>query len=297
VSLLPSATEIVAALGGIEHLVGVTHACDWPPLVASRARVTMTAVDSTQTPGAIDAQVRDLAAAGTPLYTLKDRTIRDLRPDVILTQAICEVCAVHEDDVQRLAGTMVPAPTVVTLSATSLNAVFDDIARVGQAIDMAPEAEELLDGLRARLSFIHTTLKVARAPRPRVAVVEWGDPIFSGGHWVPDMIHRAGGLDVIGTPGARSRTLEVAELRRANPGIVVVAPCGYDLPRAAAEARRLLALDDWSWTAALPVWAIDANACASRPGPRLVDGVEILARIFNPDLFTPLDAAHAERIQ
>lgn len=296
VSLLPSATEIVAALGGLDRLVGVTHECDWPPMVTSRARVTSSAVDSSRSPREVDTQVRELSHAGTPLYSVNESLVRALHPDLIVTQAVCEVCAVHEDDVRALAARLTPSPAIVTLSATTLEGVFDDILRVANAMALADEAEELLDGAHARLAVTHTTLKAAHAPRPRVAVVEWGDPIFTGGHWVPDMIHRAGGIDVIGAPGERSRTIEVSELRDANPDIVIVAPCGYGLARAESEARRLLAQPAWAWTAGRQVWAIDANAFASRPGPRLVAGVEVLARIFNPTLFTPLDAAHAVRI-
>jgi iron complex transport system substrate-binding protein len=296
VSLLPSATEIVGALGAIEHLVGVTHECDWPPVVASRARVTTSAVDSTKTPREIDAQVRELSHAGTSLYALKERCIRDLHPDLILTQALCDVCAVHEGDVRALAATLVPPPNVLTLSATTLDGVLDDVRRVAAALDVADESEELLDGLHARLRTVHETLKRAHAPRPRVAVVEWGEPVFTGGHWIPDMIRRAGGVDVVGKPGEHSRTIDVDALRDADPEIVIVAPCGYNLTRATAEARRLLALPEWQWAKSRSVWAIDANAFASRPGPRLVEGVEIFARIFNPGLFSALDPAHGNRL-
>ena len=296
VSLLPSATEIVGALGAMEHLVGVTHECDWPPVVSSRARVTTSAVDSTRTPREIDTQVRELANSGTPLYALKERTIRELHPDVILTQALCEVCAVHEGDVRSLASALSPAPNVVALSATTLDAVLEDIVRVGSALGLPEEAEELLDGLHARLNAVHHTLKTAKAPRPRVALVEWSDPLFTGGHWIPDMIRRAGGADAVGKTGERSRTVGVEELRAADPEIVIVAPCGYNLERAVNEARALLARAEWAWARSRAVWAIDANAFASRPGPRLVEGVEIMARIFNPSLFTPLDPAHAERV-
>jgi iron complex transport system substrate-binding protein len=296
VSLLPSATEIVGALGALEHLVGVTHACDWPPVVTSRARVTTCAVDSTASPAAIDQQVRELAHSGTPLYGIKERLLRDLHPDVILTQSLCEVCAVHEGDVRAIATSISPAPTVVTLGATTLEGVFADIAAVGAALGVADEAEELLDGLRAKLRHVHETLKAAQAPRPRVAFLEWGDPLFTGGHWVPEMIRKAGGADLLGSIGQASRAIPLEAVRTSTPECLVFAPCGYDLPRAVAEGQRLLALDDWAWAREIPVWALDANAYASRPGPRLVEGVEILARILHPTLFTPLDPTHAVRL-
>ncbi len=293
VSLLPSATEIVAALGGMEHLVGVTHACDHPPMVDSRVRVTRTAVKADAAPAVVDAQVRDITQRGEPLYTLLEDRIRALHPDVMLTQALCEVCAVMETDVRALAARLSPVPRVIALSATSLDGVLEDIARVGEALGLADEAEELLTGSRARLRTVHETLKAAKAPRPRVAVIEWGEPIYAAGHWMPEMVHKAGGVDVLAKPGEHSVVVTLDAVRAADPEVIVIAPCGYDLPRSVEEGERLLALDEWAWARERRVFAIDANAFASRPGPRLVDGVEVLARLFNPSLFTPVDAAFA----
>ncbi len=293
VSLLPSATEIVAALGALEHLVGVTHACDHPEMVASRARVTRTAVRADAAAGVVDAQVRAITAAGTPLYTLLEDRIRVLHPDLIITQALCEVCAVTETDVRALAARLEPRPRVLTLSATSLDGVLDDIRAVGSALDRADEADEFLAGARARLRAVHETLKAAKAPRPRVAVVEWGDPIYAAGHWMPEMVHRAGGVDVLAKQGEHSVVVTLDAVRASAPEVVVIAPCGYDLARATTEGERLLALPDWAWARDARVFAIDANAFASRPGPRLVDGVELLARLFNPPLFTPIDPLFA----
>jgi iron complex transport system substrate-binding protein len=222
--------------------------------------------------------------------------IRDLRPDVILTQALCDVCAIHEEDVRALAASFEPHPQVVTLSAETLEGVFEDIARVGNAIDLAAEADELASGLRAQLRSVHRVLKEAAAPRPRVVVVEWTEPLFTGGHWIPDMIHRAGGVDPIGKSGERSRVTTVDELRRADPEIILFAPCGFGLERAASEAARVLREPSWQWAAPRSVWAIDANSYLSRPGPRLVEGVEILARMCNAALFSELDSSHAVRV-
>ncbi len=293
VSLLPSATEMVAALGALEHLTGVTHACDHPAVVASRVRVTSSAVSGDEAPGVVDAQVREIAASGAPLYTLLEDRIRALHPDLMLTQALCEVCAVMETDVRSLAARLTPPPRVVTLSATSLEGVLEDIARVGEALDRRDEAEEFLAGARARMERVHTTLKAARAPRPRVAVIEWGDPIYAAGHWVPEMVRRAGGVDVLAKPGEHSVIVELAAVRAADPEVILIAPCGYDLERSAAEGARLLALPEWAWARDCRVWAVDANAFASRPGPRLIDGIECFARILNPPLFSPLEPAFA----
>lgn len=298
VSLLPSATEIVATLGAMEHLVGVTHACDHPPMVASRARVTTTAVDASAAPAVIDAQVRDITARGEPLYTLLEDRIRALHPDLLLTQALCEVCAVMETDVRALAARLSPQPRVITLSATSFDGVLADITRVGEALGLADEAEEFVAGARVRIRAMHDTLKAAKAPRPRVAVIEWGEPIYAAGHWVPEMVKRAGGVDVLAKPGEHSVIVTLDAVRDADPEVILIAPCGYDLPAAIAEGERLLALPEWAWALAggRQVFAVDANAFASRPGPRLVDGIEVFARCFNPQLFSPLDASFATRL-
>lgn len=300
VSLLPSATEIVAALGGFEDLVGVTHACDWPPMVESRVRVTRTAVDADADAGAVDAQVRSIVESGSPLYTLLDDRIRALRPDVLITQALCEVCAVMETDVRALAARLDPSPHVITLSATTLDGVFTDIATVGRALGLESEAEELVAGAHARMRTVHDTLKRARAPRPRVAVIEWGDPLYTAGHWVPEMVHRAGGIDALaegsGETGRHSVVIAPERLRAADPDVIVFAPCGYDLARSAAEGQRLLAREDWAWVRGKRMWAVDANAFASRPGPRLVDGIEVLAGCFNPSLFPPPIAGFARAL-
>lgn len=293
ISLLPGATEMVGALGKLEQLVGVTHECDHPDVVRSRVRVTSTAVAIEAAPDVVDAQVRELTATGAAVFTLLEDRIRDIRPDLILTQALCDVCAVVETDVRALAARLNPVPKIVTLNASSLEGVLDDIVRVGAALDASDEAEEFVAGARARMRTVHETLKAARAPRPRVAVVEWGDPLYLAGHWMPEMIVRAGGVDPLVAKGAHSTVVSLDQIRDADPEVVVIAPCGYDLDRATLEGERLLALDSWSWARDRRVWAIDANAFASRPGPRLVDGVEILARLCNPSLFSPVDPTFA----
>jgi iron complex transport system substrate-binding protein len=296
ISLLPSATEIVAALGRADDLVGVTHACDYPPTVDALERVTACEVDAHATPGSIDAQVRALSGAGRSLYELNAVRIAALQPDLILTQALCEVCAVLETDVITLAAKLSPKPVVLSLSATTLEGVFDDIARAGTALSREDEAGRFLSRLRARLRDVHHTLANANAPRPRVAVIEWGDPVFGAGHWVPEMVRRAGGTDVLATSGQHSRIIPIREIAESCPEVVLVAPCGYGLARSVDEAARLLALPEWEPLRGAAVWALDANAFTSRPGPRVVDGIEVMARIFNPPLFPALDPRHAAQV-
>ena len=293
VSLLPAGTEIVAALGAFEHLVGVTHECDHPAAVISRARVTTSAIDAARDAGAVDAQVRANSAAGAPLFALDATRIAALRPDLILTQALCDVCAVSETDVRALAVRLTPVPRVVTLAAATIDGVLDDIARVAAALSLDDEAEELLAGLRARLRRVHETLKSAGAPRPRVAVIEWTDPVYAAGHWVPEMVRKAGGIDVVATAGAHSVTVDVDAVRSADPEVLFVSPCGYDVARAARAAEWLLARPEWAWARGRRIWALDANGIVSRPGPRLVDGIETMAAAMHPELFPAPLSEHA----
>ena len=299
VSLLPAATEIVALLGATDHLVGITHECDFPDVVSSRARVTKSAIADTHAPAAIDHAVRDAHETGVALFTLDAKKITALHPNVIVTQGLCEVCAVSEHDVRALAATLSPAPTIVSIGGGTLDGIYDDIRAVAHAIGADDEADELLAGLRDRVKHVHETLKAAQAPRPRAALVEWSDPLYVGGHWVPEQIKRAGGIDALGVPGAHSVAVSMDALRAADPDIVLFAPCGYGVEAAAAEAKRCLALPEWSWLALSdkPLWALDANGLTSRPGPRVVDGIEAMASIFAPTLFSEIEPWHAVRVK
>lgn len=304
ISLLPAATEIVAYLGASEHLVGITHECDFPEVVCGRPRVTrstiptgaVAATEARMSPNAVDAAVRESSHAGRSLFKLDKKRISMLHPDVILTQALCDVCAVSETDVRALAARLEHTPRIVTLSGSTMDGVFADIRAVAEALDVADEADEVLLGDQARLRLVHETLKAAGAPRPRVLVVEWTDPIYVAGHWVPEQVRKAGGHDVLGQGGQHSTVVTAEACQAAEPGIVIIAPCGYGLEASRTEAMRLLTHPDWSWLAGRQVWAMDANAMVSRPGPRVVDGVETMARIFNPSLFSEIDAQHAVRV-
>lgn len=297
VSLLPAATEIVAFLGATEHLVGVTHECDYPDIVSSRVRVTKSCIPHASDPAVIDAAVREANGQGHALFTLDETRIRAAHPDLLLTQALCDVCAVSESAVRALAARLSPEPRIVTLGGTSLEGIYADITAVAAALDVRDEGEELLAGLHDRVKHVHDTLKTAKARRPRVALIEWTDPVYIAGHWGPEQIKRAGGVDVLGEAGAHSVVVPMEQLISADPEIVLVAPCGYTLAAATAEAQRLMALPQWAWLAGHQIWALDANGLVSRPGPRVVDGIEAMARIFNPTLFTALDPHHAVRVQ
>ena len=293
VTFLPSATEIVAALGHLDDIVGISHECDYPASVRSRDVVTSSAIDSKASPGSIDTAVRDFVDTGRPLYDVREDRVRALAPNVMVTQIVCDVCAVSEGDVRALATKLEPTPEVVTLGATTLDGIFDDIQRVAAALGVEDRAEALAARSRDRMRAVHEKLKAARAPRPRVAVIEWTNPIFAAGHWVPEMISRAGGVDALAKPGEHSTTRTMDAVRDTNPEIIIVGPCGFDLERACADAERVLATQEWSWTRERQVWAVDANSFLSRPGPRVIDGIELLAQIMHPALFgsPPLSAA------
>lgn len=295
-SLIPAGTEIVAALGALDELVAVSHECDYPDEVARLPRVTASAVDRDASSAAIDAAVRERASSGLPLFALDADALRRLAPTVILTQSLCEVCAVSDGDVREVAGVLSPAPTIVSMAGTTLDGVWKDIAAVGAALGRSSEVEAVLASIAGRLQRVHATLMAARAPRPRVAVIEWLDPLFSAGHWTPELVRRAGGIDVIAQPGAHSVRMSMEELRAASPELLLFAPCGFEVLRSEREARALLASDEWAWARDAEAWALDGNALTSRAGPRLADAVEVMAAIIAPSLFPAPSSRHARRV-
>jgi iron complex transport system substrate-binding protein len=251
---------------------------------------------SATAPGDIDAAVRALSHTGESLYALDATTIAALAPDLVLTQALCDVCAVSETDVRAVAARLASNPVVVTLSGSTWQGVADDIRRVGDALDRQEVASEVIASLDARLLAIHETLRAARAPRPRVVVIEWTDPIFAAGHWVPELVHRAGGREMMASAGDHSTVRSAGDIRNAVPELLIFAPCGYDLESAATAARDLLAMEEWSWAREVPAWAVDANSLLSRPGPRLVEAAETLASIIHPHIFPPARESNALRV-
>ncbi|HTD70536.1 MAG TPA: ABC transporter substrate-binding protein [Gemmatimonadales bacterium] len=278
VSLLPAATEIVAALGGVGRLVGVSHECDFPPEVRSLPRVTRTRVDPAMPSGAIDRAMAEAKRTGVSPVEVDVNLVAHLRPDLLIGQSVCDVCAVGEGELARLVTTLMPTPWVVTLHAHTLDEVFLDIRKVGEALELRDEAEELDAGLRYRLRRV--SVRAARLPKPRVLVLEWLDPPYVAGHWVPDLVTLAGGQDVGSAPGEPSRPRPWDELAALAPDVVVVALCGFDIPRAQAE---LAAVTDPQARALLGrrVEFLDGNAYTSRPGPRLVDAADLLARLIH----------------
>jgi len=277
VSLLPSATEIVYSLGLGEDLVGVTFECDEPPAARSEKTIVVGGKDTRgMTPGEIDSYVRAQLAAGGDLYTLHARALADLRPDLILTQDLCRVCALPSGQVEDALGYLGCQADVLSLDPHSLDEVLDSILAVGRRTGVPDRATRLVGDLRARLARVAAA--VAGRRRPRVAVIEWVDPPFNAGHWIPDLVSAAGGRPVAARPGASSVLTSWAAIAAAAPELILVAPCGYHLPGAIEQARAAAQA-----LPGLPVWAIDADGIVVRPGPRLINGVEAIASIIHPD--------------
>jgi iron complex transport system substrate-binding protein len=290
-SLVPSSTEMLYELGLGDSVVAVTHECDYPPEAGAKPHLTRSVIPEGLSAPEIDAAVRERTGRGEALYELDEATLRELDPDLIVTQAVCEVCAVSFDEVRAVAERLPSKPRVLSLDPSTIGEVLADVPRLADAAEASEAGSRLAGTAAARLDRVRAS--VEGAPRPRVAALEWLDPVFVGGHWVPQMIDFAGGEDVLGLPGERSRTASWDELRAVEPEVVVVMPCGYDLDGAAEAAaiysERLAELE-------ARVVAVDAAAYFSRPGPRLVDGVELLAFVLHPDRAPlPLDVARKAR--
>jgi iron complex transport system substrate-binding protein len=280
-SLLPSATEIVYALGLGDSLVGRSFECDHPAAACAKPVVSSSTLPAgLETPRDIDDAVMAATATGAPIYRLDTELIGRLRPDVVITQDLCAVCAVPTGDVEAALDVLGCRADVVSLDPLTLDDVFSSIETVGAATGTERRALSLVDGLRARVDEVRQ--RVSGLDRPRALALEWADPPFSAGHWVPEMIDAAGANEVLGRPGVRSRRVEWVDVQTATPSTVVFMPCGYHLPGAIAQGRDLLRMPALAGVDTLH--AVDADGCFSRPGPRVVDGIEALADAFHPDV-------------
>ncbi len=301
VSLLPGATELVCALGLADHLVGVSHECDFPPeVVAGLPRLTRSALPEGLTdPAAIDAAVREKARRGEPLYTIDEAQLAALAPDLILTQALCEVCAVPMGQALRASGRLRWPPRVIAVNTYRLMDLFECVQQIAEAAGVSERAEVLLRAWRCRLARVEEA--VAGAPRPHLLLLEWLDPPFCCGHWVPEMVEIAGGREVLGCPGEPSRRIQWAEVLTAAPEVIGLIPCGYRLAEAVESYPLLTRLPFWPQIPAVrngQVYALEASAYFSRPGPRTIDGVELLTALLHPDRFhTPLREQAAQPLE
>jgi len=286
-SLLPSATEIAYAIGLGHSIFGVSHECDFPPDAATKPSLLRPRVDPSASPAEIDRRVGEIIARGESIYAVDADLLRSLAPDLILTQDLCHVCAASPDDLATALTRFPKPPQVLSLTPRSLAEVWDDVRRVGEATGRKREAETLAVSLEARVKAIAEVAASTRS-RPRVLCLEWLDPCYVGGHWVPEMVALAGGEDVLGRLREPSYRVTADQIMSSRPDVIVITPCGYAVDRAAAEFRLDLLPPA---SATLPavrddrVFAVDANAYFSRPGPRLADGVALLAHLIHPELF------------
>jgi iron complex transport system substrate-binding protein len=299
VSLLPSATEIVCALGLEDSLVGVTHECDFPPTVVGKPVLTASRIShATMSSREIDHAVRSQLDGHGSIYDLDEELLRELKPDLVITQELCEVCAVSYKTVRQAASVLDADVRVVSLEPNSIRDIFDTVRTVGELTGREKEAETVVGELTVRLDSLAVLLTEA-AGRPRTLVLEWLEPPFSPGHWVPEQVAFAGGDPSFGQAGAKSRTTTAEEIEAYAPEVIILAPCGYykeDTLRALSAARLPRGWAELPAVRAGRVWAVDATSYFSRPGPRVVEGAEILSRILHPELFGEPTEREAVRV-
>ena len=296
-SFLPSATEIIYALGMGESVSGVTFECDFPPEAAQKPVVVNTLIQSGLTPEQIDQAVRTQITAGGSLYFVDLPKLEAIQPNVIVTQDLCRVCAISTVDVAKAISELASRPRVVSLSPHTMEQVLEDIETVGEAIGRSDEAKDLLTGLRARIDRVRN--KVRTETPPRVLCLEWLSPLFQGGHWIPEMVTLAGGHAVLATPGGRSVTITWEQVADADPEVIVVMPCGFHLEDAITQYRNLTFPEGWSHLSAVrngQVYAVDGTAYFSRPGPRLVTGIEILEAVLTDGDFSQLPLGSVSKL-
>ncbi len=291
VSLLPSATEMVCALGLEEHLVGVTHECDFPPVVNTLPKVTRSLIPASASSADIDRLVREQLRTTQALYRLDLPTLEQLRPDLIVTQALCDVCAVAEDEVRSAACVLPGTPRIISLEPQTLSEVFDAIRHLAEVVGMDQKGEEIARELEARVEAV-AARSAGLQHRPRVALLEWLDPPFSSGHWGPELVRLAGGIEGLGREGQRSRTLRWQEVMEWQPEVIVIACCGFSVERTLTDLPHLWAVPGWQTLPAVQcdrVYVVDGSQYFSRPGPRLVESLELLAHALHPTVH-PLPA-------
>jgi iron complex transport system substrate-binding protein len=282
VSLVPSATEMLFALGLGPDLIAVTHECDYPPAARELPKITRDRLPAGLSSAEIDAAVKEMTLGGESIYELDVDTLADLQPELIVTQALCTVCAVSYDDVRAIAQELDPQPQVISLDPHTIGEVLGDARTLADATNTKDAAVDLIQEASARIDRVRVAVNKARSC-PRVAALEWLDPPFAAGHWTPQLIQYAGGEDVLGFPGEPSEEITWEAIQASQPDVVIVMPCGYDAEIAYREAE--MHRDQLAAIGASEVVAVDASSYFSRPGPRIIDGLELLASILHPGLF------------
>ncbi len=289
VTTLPSATEIVALLGLANKLVGITHECDYPPEVRSKPVVMRSVFDSRKmTSRAIDDAVLERVTKGESVYEIDERLLKSLAPDLIITQELCEVCATPLREVSKTIANLNPKPRILSLTPHNLEDVIDDVERVGKATGKLERAREIVSELQSRVDKVRERCASSQFERPSVFCLEWLDPVYCSGHWMPELVDYAGGREILGRFGEPSTVVEWERVLEADPEVIFVTVCGYDVQRALSEISTLTTKPKWSEIRAAKsgrVYVLDSPAYFSRSGPRLVDGLEIMAFLLHPELF------------
>ncbi len=291
VSLLSSATEILCALGLEDSLLAVSHECDFPSSITGKPRATVSFIDSNRPSEQIDSEVKSRLGAGLPLYGLNEPLLRSLAPDLIVTQAQCNVCAIQYDDVLKLVASSpeLSQTRVLALSPNSLQDILQDVLRVGEAVGLSDRAQHFESSLRTRIDRVASlTRSLDPSSRPRVICIEWVSPLMAAGNWTPELIELAGGQSGLATSREHSRYVTWREITGFDPQVLLVAPCGFDLRRSDHEAQELPTLPCWNAVSAVKagrVFVLDGNALLNRSGPRIVDSLELLAHLLHPDRF------------
>ena len=312
VSLLPSATEIICALGLEENLIGITHACDYPKSIRNRPALTASRIShETMSSAEIDHAVRSQLDGHGSIYDLDERQLAALKPDLIVTQELCEVCAVSYKTVQKAAKIFAADATVVSLEPNTIADILDNVRTVGELCGVAERAETLvaelqnrLDRIRERISENETNPKSKiqnpKSKRPKVFMLEWLEPPFAPGHWTPEQVEIAGGNCLLGEAGEKSHATTYEAIHESQPEVLVLIPCGYYISDIVRQLEQTVFPANWRELAAVKndqVWALDASAYFSRPAPRVVDGAEILAKVFHPEIFGAPDEREAVRVR
>jgi iron complex transport system substrate-binding protein len=297
-SLLPGATEVVAALGLSDDLVAISHECDYPPEIRPKPVIIKSAVDPQRTSSpAIDRQVRETMRNGDGLYRIDESLLNSVSPDLIITQSLCDVCAVTPTEVQRALAGLKRKPRILSLDPTDLESVLRGIEAIGSATGSDAQARRLVQGLRNRIARVQALVR--EEPQRRATCIEWLEPLYCAGHWVPEMVSLAGGVDLLATAGAPSARIAWEQVVVATPGVLVLMPCGFSIDRTCSELDLLTSRPGWNDLPAVrnkEVYAVEGAAYFNRSGPRLVDGVELLAALFHPHRFGKRFPEGARRI-
>ncbi|HSF27846.1 MAG TPA: cobalamin-binding protein [Nitrosopumilaceae archaeon] len=289
VSFLPSATEILYELGVGDQLVGVTHECDYPEQAKSKPRVIRSSFDHTKISSKeIDKQISNMMQVGSDIYLLDEQVLKKSSPDLIIGQGLCDVCSPASKEISKAVSILEKKPEVVILDPHNLEDIFSNILQIAKKVGKEEQAQNLISSLRKRIEYVKTRPVKSR---PRALCIEWLDPLFTAGHWVPQMVEIAGGINGISVTGERSRRMKLEEAMNFKPDIIVLMPCGFDINRIRVEYSKLTSDSQWKSIPAVQnnqVFAVDANSYFSKPGPRTVTGIEILAKIIHPEVFLDL---------